>query len=140
VWDADELDDVSANRGPVFAQRYHEPQGRDRKIYVIGGQVFGVKRVWPVRSFEDKLGEPFTITPELRAIALRAGAAFGLELYGLDVIISGGRPYVVDISSFPGFKGVPDAALRLADYIFTATRRVLDGEPLLYGAVAEDGT
>jgi ribosomal protein S6--L-glutamate ligase len=135
VWDADELDDVPAGHGPVFAQRYHEPQGRDRKIYVIGGQVFGVKRVWPVRSIEDKLGEPFTITPELRAIALRCGEAFGLELYGLDIIISDGRPYVVDISSFPGFKGVPDAALRLADYIFTAAQRVVAGGPLLPGAV-----
>jgi ribosomal protein S6--L-glutamate ligase len=131
VWDADELDDLPGDRGPVFAQRYHEPNGRDRKIYVIGGQVFGVKRVWPVRSFEDKLGEPFTITPELREIALRCGAAFGLELYGLDIIVSGDRPYVVDISSFPGFKGVPDAALRLADYIFAAGERVLRGQPLL---------
>jgi ribosomal protein S6--L-glutamate ligase len=133
VWDADELDDLPGDRGPVFAQRYHEPQGRDRKIYVIGGQVFGVKRVWPVRCFEDKLGEPFTITPELREIALRCGTAFGLELYGLDVIVNGDRPYVVDISSFPGFKGVPDAALRLADYIFAAAQRVLAGEPLLSG-------
>jgi ribosomal protein S6--L-glutamate ligase len=99
--------------------------------------VFGVKRVWPVRSFEDKLGEPFTITPELREIALRCGTAFGLELYGLDIIISDGRPYVVDISSFPGFKGVPDAALRLADYIFTAAQRVLAGEPPVGGAVTE---
>jgi ribosomal protein S6--L-glutamate ligase len=137
VWDADELDCVPGDHGPVFAQRYHEPDGRDRKIYVIGGQVFGVKRVWPVRSFEDKLGEPFTITPELRDIALRCGAAFGLELYGLDIIINDGRPYVVDISSFPGFKGVPDAALRLADYIFTAAQRVLAGEPPIGSAVAE---
>jgi ribosomal protein S6--L-glutamate ligase len=135
VWDPDELDDVPAGHGPVFAQRYHEPQGRDRKIYVIGGQVFGVKRVWPVRSFEDRLGEPFTITPELRAIALRCGEAFGLELYGLDIIVSDGRPYVVDISTFPGFKGVPDAALRLADYIFTAAQRVRAGGPVLPGAV-----
>lgn len=137
VWDADELDAVPADRGPLFVQRYHEPDGRDRKIYVIGGQVFGVKRVWPVRSFEDKLGEPFTITPELREIAMRCGTAFGLELYGLDIIVSDGQPYVVDISSFPGFKGVPDAALRLADYIFTAGQRVLAGEPPIGAAVAE---
>ncbi len=35
-------------------------------------------------------------------------------------MISKGHPYVVDLSSFPGFKGVPDAALRLADYIYAA--------------------
>jgi ribosomal protein S6--L-glutamate ligase len=129
VWDADELHDVGTSEGPVFAQRYHEPEGRDRKVYCIGGQLFGVKRIWPVRSYEDKLGEPFTVTPEIRDIALRCGRAFEMELFGLDIIISEGRPYVVDISSFPGFKGVPDAALRLADYIYAAGERVLAGEP-----------
>ena len=84
--------------------------------------------MWPVRSYEEKLGQPFTITPELRDIALRSGEAFGIDLYGLDIIESAGRPYVVDMSSFPGFKGVPDAALRLADYISWAADRVLNGE------------
>lgn len=131
VWDADELNAVPTNEGPVFAQRYHKPQGHDRKIYCIGGQVFGVKRVWPVRTYEEKLGQPFSITPELHEIALRCGRAFGIEVYGFDVIMSDGRFYVVDMSSFPGFKGVPDAALRLTDYIFAAGQRVLKGEPLL---------
>ena len=86
----------------------------------LGTQVFGVQRVWPARTYEEKLGEPFTVPPELRDIALRCGEVFGIDLYGLDIIESLGRPYVVDVSSFPGFKGVPDAALRLADYIFWA--------------------
>lgn len=128
IWDADELNGISINGGPVFAQCYHKPRGRDRKIYCIGGQLFGVKRVWPARTYEEKIGEPFTVTPELREIVMRCGQAFGLELYGLDVIVSDGRPYVVDISSFPGFKGVPDIALRLADYIYTAGQRALCGE------------
>ena len=109
---------------PVLAQRYHEPDGRDHKLYVIGGYVFGVNRVWPVGSYRDKLGEPFAVATEIRDIALRCGRAFGMVLYGLDIILSGGRPYVVDISSFPGFKGVPDAAARLADHLYAAARRM----------------
>jgi len=131
VWDADEMDNLPSDHEPLFAQRYHKPEGRNRKIYCIQGQVFGVLRVWPARSYEEKLGEPFTITGELRDIALRCGEVFGIDLYGLDIIESSGKPYVVDVSSFPGFKGVPDAALRLADYITLAADRVLAGEPLL---------
>jgi ribosomal protein S6--L-glutamate ligase len=127
VWDADELDDVSNNEGPVFAQRYHKPEGEDHKIYVIGEQMFGVKRVFPAKTYEEKVGRPFTITPELREIALHCSRAFGVELFGFDVVISDGRPYVVDIQSFPGFKGVPDAALRLADYLYAAAQRTLTG-------------
>jgi ribosomal protein S6--L-glutamate ligase len=137
IWDADELDALAPVSGVLFAMRYHEREGRDRKIYCIGGQLFGVKRVWPATTYEQKLGEPFALTPELREIALRCGDAFGMELYGLDVVISRGRPYVVDISSFPGFKGVPDAPLRLADYIFTAAQRVLAGESPVGGTVTE---
>jgi ribosomal protein S6--L-glutamate ligase len=131
VWDPDQLDDVTPHGGVIFAQRYQQPDGRDRKIYIIGGQVFGVKRAWPARTYEQKLGEPFAITPELGRIALACGRALGIEMYGLDVIVSNGRPYVVDISSFPGFKGVPEAGLRLADYIYAAAARVLEGKPVV---------
>ena len=140
VWDADQLEDLASSGGLLFAQRYHKPEGRDRKIYVIGGQVFGVKRVWPARSYEEKLGEPFAITDEVREIALRCGEAFSIEMYGLDIILSDGCPYVVDISSFPGFKGVPQAALRLADYIYAVAQRVLDGEPAVEGLRADGRT
>jgi ribosomal protein S6--L-glutamate ligase len=130
VREPQELSSLAVEMGTVLAQHYHEPDGRDRKVYCIGDQVFGVKRIWPPRTYRDKLGEPFTVSHELREIALRCGRAFGLELYGLDVVVSEGRPYVVDVSSFPGFKGVPDASLRLADYIYAAGQRVVHGEPV----------
>jgi ribosomal protein S6--L-glutamate ligase len=130
VRDPDEVDSLAIEMDTVLAQHYHEHDGRDRKIYCIGEQVFGVKRAWPASTYRDKLGEPFTVSEELREIALRCGRAFGLELYGLDIIISDRRPYVVDVSSFPGFKGVPDAALRLADYIYAAGQRAANGEPV----------
>ena len=126
IWDADELDEISTLDGPLFAQRYQKPEGLDHKIYCIGDQIFGVERVWPALTYEQKVGQPFTITPELRDIALRCGRAFGVDLLGIDVVFSGNKPYVVDVNSFPGFKGVPDAALRLADYIFSAAERQLE--------------
>src|SRR5947207_4312461 len=36
-----ELAAVNCGREPVFAQRYHPNDGRDRKIYSIGGRLFG---------------------------------------------------------------------------------------------------
>jgi len=122
-------------RAPVFAQRYHLPQGRDRKLYVIGDQVFGVKKVFPRRTAEDKHGESFVPGPELRDIARRCGQAFGVDLYGVDVIESNGEPYVVDVTSVPGYKGVPDAPRLLAQYIGAAAIRAARGEPALSEAV-----
>jgi ribosomal protein S6--L-glutamate ligase len=122
VGDADELAGLArqTRRGEVWlAQRYHPADGPDRKLYSIGGQVFGVERVWPACTYEEKLGRPFTVDGTLTALVERCGLAVGgLSLFGVDVIESNGVPYVVDMSSFPGFKGVPDAALRLADHLY----------------------
>ena len=127
---ADELAAVPVNRRePVFAQRYHPPEGRDRKIYAIGTELFGVKKIFPRRTDADKLGEPFDVGAELADIARRCGQAFGLELYGIDIIESGGRPYGVDVASAPGYKGVPDAPRLLADYIYAAAERAAQGQP-----------
>jgi ribosomal protein S6--L-glutamate ligase len=132
VCHAGELDGLPAG-APILAQRYQQPDGRDRKIFCIGGQVFGVKRIWPLRTYQDKVGEPFALTPELRDIALRCGRTFGIDLYGLDVVISAGRPYVVDVNKFGSYMGVPDAPRLLADYIYGAAQRSLRGEPLPSG-------
>jgi ribosomal protein S6--L-glutamate ligase len=132
VRSAAELADLPHDKHePVFAQRYHKPQGRDRKIYSIGGRLFGVKKVFPARTQAEKHGEPFTPTPELRDIARRCGQAFGIDLYGVDIIESDGQPYVVDMSSIPGFKGVPDAPSHLADYFYRTAERAARGQPLL---------
>lgn len=127
VRDTEELDTITAGHGPLFAQRLLARKGRDRKLYRIGERVFAVKRVWPAETYRDKLGEPFAVSAELREIALRCGAAFGIGLYGLDVVETDDGPYVVDFSSFPGFKGVPDAAPLLADYVWEACLRAVAG-------------
>jgi ribosomal protein S6--L-glutamate ligase len=122
----DELSTVITEDGVVFAQRYYQPDGRDHKLYVIGDRVFGVRRVWPPKTLEDKLGEPFDVPDEMREIALGCGRAFGVGLYGVDLITSGGKPYVVDINTFPGFKGVPNAAELLAEQIMNSASGIGD--------------
>ena len=130
-----ELAAVPAGKDPVFAQRYHPPQGRDRKMYVIGGRVFGVKKVFPARTDAEKHGEPFTPTAELREIVVRCGQAFGIDLYSIDIIESKGKPYVVDMCSIPGCRGVPDGPSHLASYLYAAAERAVRGQPLFESAI-----
>lgn len=124
---AAELVDMPHDNHPVFAQRYHEPQGRDRKMYSIGGQIFGVKKAFPRQADSEKDDEPFTPAPELCEITRRCGQAFGIDLYGVDIIESGGVPYVVDMNSMPGFKVARDAPLHLARYLYAAAERAARG-------------
>lgn len=114
----------------LLAQRYHAPDGdgQDHKIFRIGERIFGIRRVWPIRTYEDKVGQPFEPSPELRDIAIRCGEAFGIDLYGLDIVMSEGRPYVVDLNKFGSYMGVPDGPRLLADYVYAAAERAMRGD------------
>ena len=102
---------------PWLAMRYYRPEGEDLKLYRIGDEVFGVERIFPAKTYAQKLGRPYAVSDDLRDIVLRCGDAFGISVYGVDVIRSRGRHWVVDMSSFPGFKGVPAAGRRIVDHV-----------------------
>jgi predicted glycosyltransferase/glutathione synthase/RimK-type ligase-like ATP-grasp enzyme len=135
VTNAAELAALGPMEEPLFAQRYHPSDGLERKIYSIGTEVFGVLRVRPARTYEEKLGRPFTPSPDVVDIARRCGAAFGIDLFSVDIVESGGQTFVVDMSSFPKFTGVPEGPRRLAQYIYAAAERAARGEPVVPGDV-----
>jgi len=110
---------------PLLVQQYLPPDGPDHKIFRIGNRFFGVKRIWPLRSYEDKIGVPFEPDDKLIDIATRCGRCFDIDLYGLDIIYSQGIPYVVDVNKFGSYMGVPDAPQHLADYIWSAGKRAM---------------
>jgi ribosomal protein S6--L-glutamate ligase len=101
---------------PMIVQHFIPGPGEDLKVYVVGDQVFAVTKPFSQTSFAVP-GRPVPVEPEVRDAALRTGAALGLGLFGLDVIESPDGPVVVDVNYFPGYKGVPDAAAMIADYI-----------------------
>ncbi len=104
----------------VFAQDYLADARRDLKVFAIGEEVFGVRKAFAPDSFL-RAGEPTVLSSEIEQIARRCGVALGLEIYGLDVAEDPrAGPRVIDVNYFPGYRGVPDAARRLADYISRA--------------------
>ena len=119
--DADALPDKAAYPDFVFAQTYLANARKDLKIFVIGEKVFGVRKKFAADSFLNT-GVPDCLSEELEALARRCGQAFGLELYGVDVVEDQGGFYVVDVNYFPGYRGVPEASWRLADHIMRAAR------------------
>jgi glutathione synthase/RimK-type ligase-like ATP-grasp enzyme len=133
VHEPSQIDELEFDSGPLFVQRYHPPDGLDYKMYRIGERVCGVRRVWPAKTFEEKLGEAFEPDEDLQRIAHDCAEAIGADIFGFDVVFSEGRPFVVDLSGFPGFKGVPDAPALLSAEIEAAARRASRGEPVIAG-------
>lgn len=121
--DPHDLAAIPAPQQPMLVQEYIP--GDEIKVAVIGETVVGVRKV------ETPAGSQRIVCPvsdDVRAIALRCGKVFGLGLYGLDVIEGPNGPAVIDVNYFPSYKGVPNAAALLADYIeeqAAARRRIL---------------
>lgn len=105
--------------GPIFAQEFVPHSTADIKMYGIGSRIFAIRRPFPARTISDKLGAFFTPTSEMIALATRCREAFGLELYGIDLIEGPDGLAVVDVNSTPGFKGVRGAADSIADLILS---------------------
>ncbi|MBA2575563.1 MAG: hypothetical protein H0V05_02810 [Euzebyaceae bacterium] len=110
--------------GPYLVEDRLDYDGSDAKLYLVGEAVDGVRRVWPPRGLEDKLGTPFAPPEDLSELARAAAAALGLELAGVDVIVGASGPVVVDVNAFPGYKGafggVGGASALLADHLLAA--------------------
>lgn len=130
VRDRDALTALPPPDSPMIVQEYIEGAGEDLKVYVVGDHVAAVRKPFAPDSF-TRPGQPCPVSRDVWDIALCCGRAFGLGLYGLDIIESPRGPFVVDLNTFPGYKGVPDAAPLLADYIAAAAERAARGDPIV---------
>jgi ribosomal protein S6--L-glutamate ligase len=116
VCNPDDLEKIPLPTSPIIIQEFIEGTGEDLKVYVVGEEVFAVSKPFSESSFAVP-GRPVRVSDEIRQISLRVGKICGLGLYGLDMIESPRGPFVVDVNFFPGYKGVPDVAPLIADYI-----------------------
>lgn len=103
---------------PVVVQPFTANDGWDHKLWVIDGQVFAALRRSELAEADQ--GPTLPLTPgELprgwAGLARRVGPLFGLEVYGVDVLDTGGGvPQIVDINAFPGARGQAGAPEALA--------------------------
>ncbi|MEP7269868.1 MAG: ATP-grasp domain-containing protein [Acidobacteriota bacterium] len=121
----DEMATVDWPEPVALAQSYHQTDGYDLKLYGIGDKVWAILKPSPFnprRADEESRAGELELTPELEALGRRCGEIFGLELYGVDCILSAAGPLVIEINDFPNYTSVPEADDRLADYVATRAR------------------
>jgi hypothetical protein len=81
----------------------------------MGGQVFGA-----LHGGAERRDVPFTIEAGLRYVGIEAARALGLSLFTLELVQVDDRLAVSGVRPFPCLRGVPDSALRLADFLYAA--------------------
>lgn len=113
-----DLERLPWSDGMVLAQHYVDVAGVDVKLYGAGAEVWAVRRPSPLLA-PGRRDEPVPVpvTTELRRLALACRDAFGLELYGVDVLPSPDGPLVVDVNDFPNYTGIAEAPDAVADLV-----------------------
>jgi len=113
----------------VYVQEFIECDGLERKIYVIGDQVFGVKRENPIYVYlrdkpnhidvDEMERSEFKITASVKKLAQIIAKELDLKIFGFDLIkpIDSRKYYLVDVNDFPGFKGIDSIEKVLANYL-----------------------
>ncbi|MFD9405953.1 RimK family alpha-L-glutamate ligase [Streptomyces sp. NPDC059989] len=111
-----------AGEGMLIAQPYVPNSGTDIKVYGVGGELFATERCSPLHPDPSMRERRVPLTAEVAAIAAQVGAVYGLDLYGVDVLLGPDGPVVVDVNDFPSFRQVPDAAARVARAVLGLAR------------------
>ncbi|MFD9568843.1 RimK family alpha-L-glutamate ligase [Streptomyces sp. NPDC059982] len=106
-------------REPVVVQPFAPNSGWDHKLWVVGDRVFAGLRRSELATGPGEPARSADRQADGRAeLALRVGAVFALDVYGVDVIDTGdGTPLIVDVNAFPGIRGqagAPEALTALA--------------------------
>ena len=97
---------------PVVLQEFAAGDGWDIKLWVIDQQLFAARRRTPLEANAPKEDHPILpgeLPPDWAHITREIGRVFNLQLYGVDLLMTERGPIVVDVNSFPGFRGVPGA-------------------------------
>ncbi|MFE9924848.1 RimK family alpha-L-glutamate ligase [Streptomyces sp. NPDC005774] len=103
-----------AGEGMLIAQPYVPNSGVDIKVYSIGDELYATERRSPLHPDHAVRERRVPLSAEIAAIAGQVGVVYGLDLYGVDVVLGPNGPVVVDVNDFPSFRQVPDAPVRLA--------------------------
>lgn len=101
----------------ILVQEFiQEAKGADIRAFVVGNKVVAaMKRQAKDGEFRSNLHRGGSaslcrITPEERAVAIRAARVMGLNVCGVDLLRSNHGPVVMEVNSSPGLEGIEAAS------------------------------
>ena len=101
-----------------------EADGVDIRALVVGGEaIAAMKRSAPVGEFRANVhrgasGKAVSLSDEYTDIAIRATAALGLEIAGVDLLQTNEEPVVLEVNPSPGFEELESVTgINIADAI-----------------------
>jgi glutathione synthase/RimK-type ligase-like ATP-grasp enzyme len=103
-----------------FAQEFLESYFESIKAYVIGDEIFSVKRFYQGDGKQAMETNPIRYEPtsEEKRMILTCGRILNLHIYEVDLLETEKGLFITDVTAFPDFSEIPAAIGPLADYVF----------------------
>jgi RimK family alpha-L-glutamate ligase len=103
-------------RAVFYVQRTIDHDGRDVRVFVIGGRVLGaIERRAPAGEWRTNVSRggstrAIDVPPAWEALAVRAAATVGADYAGVDLLPArDGQVYVLEVNGVPGWQGLQRA-------------------------------
>ena len=96
----------------LYLQRFIAHPGWDLRMFVLGGRVLAAMRRYAGSSWRTNIAqggkaEPVRPAPEEERLALRAAAALGAPVAGVDLLAGpAGEWYVLEVNAVPGWRAL----------------------------------
>ena len=107
---------LEQTRAVFYVQRAVDHNGRDVRVFVVGGRVLGaIQRhasdgEWRTNVSRGGSARPFELPPAWEQLALRAAAAVDADYAGVDLLPSrDGTVFVLEVNGIPGWRGLQQA-------------------------------
>ena len=107
---------LEQTRAVFYVQRAVDHNGRDVRVFVVGGRVLGaIQRHasngdWRTNVSRGGSARPFELPPAWEQLALRAAAAIDADYAGVDLLPSrDGTVFVLEVNGIPGWRGLQQA-------------------------------
>ncbi len=113
AWDM--IAKASANKMVLIQEYIKESKGKDMRVFVIGGKVIGaMQRQARKGEFRSNLelggsSKAVEVSSEIKKMAIKSTRIMGLNVAGVDIIITKRGPAVMEVNCNPGFKGLEEA-------------------------------
>jgi RimK family alpha-L-glutamate ligase len=96
----------------LYLQKFIAHPGWDLRVFVLGGRVLTAMRRWANGGWRTNVAqggraERVEVQPEEERLALRAAAAVGAPVAGIDLLPGpGGKWYVLEVNAVPGWRAL----------------------------------
>lgn len=106
----------------IYVQEYIPHGNYDLRVLVLGGSVLSAMRrissLWKTNISLGAKPAPYKPTREIEDMAVKAAEVVGCEVSGVDILESERGPFIVEINSQPGWRGLQEVtSINIADEI-----------------------